>query len=82
MSETRDGRERHREDVGGTEAVGPGDEADTAGVALAPGIETLKTKSPLSFGSGLGWFRSWWHYRAPPLPIEGVCVLIGSRVFV
>ncbi len=45
MGEPGDGREGHRQDVAGAVAVGPRDEADAAGVALAPGVE--QTKSPL-----------------------------------
>jgi len=45
MREPGDGRQGHRQDVAGAFAVGAGDEADAAGVALAPGVE--QTKSPL-----------------------------------
>ena len=45
VREARDGGERHGQDVGGADAVRARDEADAAGVALAPGIE--QTKSPL-----------------------------------
>ena len=45
MREPGDGREGLREDVVGAVAVGTRDEADAAGVTLAPRIE--QTKSPL-----------------------------------
>ncbi len=45
MGEPGDGREGHRQDVVRAIAVGARDEADAAGVALAPRIE--QTKSPL-----------------------------------
>ena len=45
VGEPGDGGKSHRQDVVGAIAVGARDEADAAGVTLAPGIE--QTKSPL-----------------------------------
>ena len=45
MRESGDGGEGHRQDLVGAIAVGARDEADAAGVVLAPGVE--QTKSPL-----------------------------------
>ena len=45
MRESGDGGEGHRQDLVGAIAVGARDEADAAGVSLAPGVE--QTKSPL-----------------------------------
>ena len=52
MGESRDGRQRHAEDVGAALAARASDESDPTGVALAPGVQ--QTKSPLCGGSGLG----------------------------
>ena len=70
MGEPGDGRQGHRQDVGGALAVGAGDEADAAGVALAPGIE--QTKSPLCCGSGLAGFWSSRHAIEPRRSLERV----------
>jgi hypothetical protein len=67
VRETGDGCERHRQYVRGARAIGAGDEADAAGVALAPRVE--QTKSPLCRGSGLMGFGFCLHYRDPPLPV-------------
>ena len=45
MGEPRDGGEGHRQDVVTAAAVGARDEADAAGVALAPRVQ--QTKRPL-----------------------------------
>src|SRR5437667_306679 len=52
VRESRDGRERHAEDVGAALPARARDESDPAGVALTPGVQ--QTKSPLCEGSGLG----------------------------
>src|SRR5712664_3745196 len=71
MREPGDGREGLREDVVGAIAVGARDEADAAGVALAPGVE--QTKSPLGCGSGLAGFGFAVHAIAPRRSLERVC---------
>src|SRR5712664_4451256 len=71
MCEPGDGGEGLREDVVGAVAVGPRDEADAAGVALAPGVE--QTKSPLGCGSGLAGFGFAVHAIAPRRSLERVC---------
>lgn len=55
VSQAGDRGEGHAENVRRALAARAGDEADPAGVALAPGVQ--QTKSPLREGSGLGGSR-------------------------